>query len=768
MDFELSKIYSILECYSRETERGNGKIERSLCVETISDMHKYSSCKGLSTSELDKFAALIVDMSSFDERLSIKLVRCMTPNSTVSENCVLEIFGAFSSFSVNLKLIIVKWIALVFDYVEPMSCLNILYQCFMHNLAHERLRPWLCGILYRLTRRGDVIPHRIKLLYKLQSDHGDDPPLMALLHLYKDYFNEMIVLHKKKPSKPILNGSVFKCPDSIWFDEIIKLQANNQKHPQPHNNNTDDTGNNDKLLYGLEKQRDISSRWKKRKQLDTNTGDQPPSKRARFSSSEDNRLLPHVKTTPIAPYPGWNYDSLSKKVWFEQLTSFNDYVKSIERVEWPDQIGSIIVDRNLMHHYTVNFDSETVKRFNSWLQFELNSLFFWVSNSNNEYIIKQQATLLEGIVKFVNFSQELPSAVVESFLPSFLKFWDGIKHFEPILKLLEWVIPNSFKEFHTKFLKPLEVFYFTWSIEKRTRLIYTYRSIVLHIILSNNLKGEEEDTKEKSKYCKFIYDFACYVDQLMLISWNQNNYNLCLVDAGLSFFELVSMLGSQFGFPIILPVSHNLGIRCLLSPSVMPVSRFCGLLRQYKNEKDFLFDKASNAKGIKVTSGTEYIEYLESKNIYLTCPTGLESFSLINNLILSCYHSLWREEIFYNTTSTKSTTKSDGYQNFLYSSNDVARDIIAHFEDKNVEKKLISRSLSIKRSSAAFSGLIAHFLRECKKKFPDKLTENNAPEFVEKCKAKFLQFLSDMGYTGLYQFMFTFVGELARSKERVS
>lgn len=75
-------------------------------------------------------------------------------------------------------------------------------------------RPYICHILYRLTRREDVLPFRIRKLYpsspfkdylsfiqnrySIQERIGQESPLLSLLILYKQYFNDMVFVTKVK------------------------------------------------------------------------------------------------------------------------------------------------------------------------------------------------------------------------------------------------------------------------------------------------------------------------------------------------------------------------------------------------------------------------------------------------------------------------------------------------------------------------------------------------------------------------------------------
>ncbi len=158
----------------------------------------------------------------------------------------------------STQTIILKWIILVYDLVPSKASLHKLYPLFFHYLDYESLRytmscecllnnvsqwatfsrPLLATILYRITRREDVLPFRVRRLYVLQAKNPGDQAILGLMMLFKvrslrspaesefltapyqEYDHNMIISSKAKGRVTTL----FKIPDRVWHQQIERVQ----------------------------------------------------------------------------------------------------------------------------------------------------------------------------------------------------------------------------------------------------------------------------------------------------------------------------------------------------------------------------------------------------------------------------------------------------------------------------------------------------------------------------------------------------------------
>jgi len=96
--------------------------------------------------------------------MSKKLLKCLVPRERVQEESIIQLLGAFGSFSLGLRAAVLQWIVVVYDLLASTTVLHSLYGVLFHYLDFETLRPLLCNLLYRLTRREDVRPFRLRKL----------------------------------------------------------------------------------------------------------------------------------------------------------------------------------------------------------------------------------------------------------------------------------------------------------------------------------------------------------------------------------------------------------------------------------------------------------------------------------------------------------------------------------------------------------------------------------------------------------------------------
>jgi centromere protein I len=135
-------------------------------------IQKFATDNGLTTLQLHTLASIAFH-PEFDEHYCHIILYSLIPREFVSADTVVAMMGYFSNLTgaghIGTKGFILKWVILVYDLIEPKDVLHRLYPVFFHYLDYETLRPYLCHILYRLTRREDVVPFRIRRLYPIMT-----------------------------------------------------------------------------------------------------------------------------------------------------------------------------------------------------------------------------------------------------------------------------------------------------------------------------------------------------------------------------------------------------------------------------------------------------------------------------------------------------------------------------------------------------------------------------------------------------------------------
>jgi hypothetical protein len=88
------------------------------------------------------------------------LVRCLIPQQprSVPVGVITNLLGGFAKLRVDIQELILQWILamLSFSGFSDPSELRKFYHLFLHYLPEDKLRPWLCELLYRLTTKENI------------------------------------------------------------------------------------------------------------------------------------------------------------------------------------------------------------------------------------------------------------------------------------------------------------------------------------------------------------------------------------------------------------------------------------------------------------------------------------------------------------------------------------------------------------------------------------------------------------------------------------
>lgn len=216
---------------------------------------------------------------------------------------------------------LLRWLILVYDFLEDRSHLSKLYAVLFNSLDMISLRKPLCHILSFITRRKHVKPFRIQALMELVvSAGGDERELVTLLKVFKNYCPDVIVGDIGMSGRKAL---VFKHPDLEWTSHLKLLQDTNLERMQASQPSTFQV-----VHRGLAKR------------------------------SKMEVIVPEVQTSRVSH----NRTSL------EELRSIDHFVEKIERIELPNQIISTLGD-NIAQKYLFLVQPETAsRRLDDWLR----------------------------------------------------------------------------------------------------------------------------------------------------------------------------------------------------------------------------------------------------------------------------------------------------------------------------------------------------------------------------------------------------------------
>ncbi|XP_051877704.1 centromere protein I-like [Pristis pectinata] len=306
--------------------------EGNLHLETIEGI---AFEKGLLPDVIE--ALLDVAMSArLVDRLNTRILKCLIPALVVPENAVTKAISWMCTRkpSINIQVLFIKWLLAVFDLLNSKEHLHSLYGIIFYYLQNDKLCPYICHLLYLLTKKENVKRFRVKKLIDLQSKMGMQTHLVALLLLYKIHAPEYVSLTLSGKPKN------FNASSSPWKKAIERIQNNGYRQ----------LSETQSLVNLIEP----PMRKKKRKMHQEII----PNISSAAHMTELPRSLIQSKTFPL-----------------EQLTTFSQLLQNFDWIEFPAQMGSVLRSSLLLHYINwVKDDSHSSVWISGWLKLFRRSL----------------------------------------------------------------------------------------------------------------------------------------------------------------------------------------------------------------------------------------------------------------------------------------------------------------------------------------------------------------------------------------------------------
>jgi len=235
----------------------------------------------------------------------------------------------------------------------------------------------------------------------------------------------------------------------------------------------------------------------------------------------------------------------------------------------------------------------------------------------------------------------------------------------------------------------------------------------------------------KVDHYRTIYEYIKYLDQLGALALVAENDHPLIQHHVLELWEEVSRMHTHYQFPFSVPPSPEVVYRLFYSPNPMAVDRICGIVAQYKEEFTQL----------KKSVGTNY-------PMQLTFNRGSEKVKYINSYIWDFCSALWRCRILTLEGGEVAPKETMGLD----------PSVIQYLRSQNSPDD-ISRTLSIAQS-VTFGTLGYSFLRNVKHVDEDGGALH--PRLIRDDLISFVDYLKEKGCSGLYRFLYTFIGLLAK------
>lgn len=679
--------------------RVRGNVPLALSLETLENVSK---TKGLSPLHISQLVNCIVTRN-YSDTLTAKVVKKLIPSTVVPEKTVLQLVSwmCTNKPSVTIQVLLVRWILLIYDYMDRHVDVHKLYGFLFYFLENQALAHLVSQLLYFMTRREDVRMFRIRRILELQKKIGVQPYLTGLLSLYKLYYPSLVFV-----SLPKTHKYFFKPLDRKWSVVIQEVQSHNKAIPVEPYLRTDriHTG---KIVT--------------------------KNKRRPYTNIPISQPMP----SPDLPKKASDVSERMKSVPFVQIDNFKDMLTHIEKIEFPSQIGAILNNQLLKHLLCFSSDKVTAARLQYWLYDTLCEEFLY--NDSRDY--EQNDALLKLLVSFTDFCQEgVP--VVDNFLMKYLVFWNGNDHKSHILRLLARYRLHPFGKLNDILLEPLRKLFFSSAVYFKcqvllalTELLRNYAAYewpryidIFEIQKKKELTGESKycrsaifvEEVEKFEPVKVVEELIAYISRLCVLSLQVENNNSLLQHCVLLFLEMVSSLHQLYGVPFVMLSTPEMFYRLTFTENALSLNRVCSILYNYK----MAFDSLKEQRKLKKLDAVEN--------------DGTDTIPFCNSLLMDMSAAIWRSRPFHKIAPNNPFFNFD------------PRDI-----DERIPVKNDCFSIYLYQ---AMLGFAKKFLRlaNIDSKGSGDLKEND-PRKIRIHRQKYAAFLEQEHLSGISQFLSTFI-----------
>ncbi|KAM0243151.1 hypothetical protein ACHAP5_006870 [Fusarium lateritium] len=305
-----------------ESSKVPAKTRATSIKPTITNLTSLCYEWGLLPETLDDLINLVTTPNHLDQASQAAIIRNLYPAAPVSRESTLRVIsclghGAFKP-SLTLQAALLKWLITVHHTLESPQVLSQVYPVLFNFLDTAATRPNLSHLLALITRRKHVRPFRIQALLNLSRQTGNDPGLIGLLRVFKDYYPEVIVGEAVRGKT-----SSFKHPDPQWRERLDEVQEAHYHKSQ---------GGPLQPRDGFRIHRPIGR-------------------------GARNKIVPLVHTS----------HATEDAVTLEEIENATGFVKNLDKLELPNQLIAVLADPLLQKLMLLKPGNESEQRIANWL-----------------------------------------------------------------------------------------------------------------------------------------------------------------------------------------------------------------------------------------------------------------------------------------------------------------------------------------------------------------------------------------------------------------
>nr|XP_008271350.2 centromere protein I [Oryctolagus cuniculus]XP_008271351.2 centromere protein I [Oryctolagus cuniculus]XP_008271353.2 centromere protein I [Oryctolagus cuniculus]XP_017205491.2 centromere protein I [Oryctolagus cuniculus]XP_051683424.1 centromere protein I [Oryctolagus cuniculus]XP_051683425.1 centromere protein I [Oryctolagus cuniculus] len=508
----------------------------------------------------------------FGNAVNTRILKCLIPATLISEDSVVKAVSwlCVGKCSGSTKVLFYRWLIAMFDFIDHKEQINLLYGFFFASLQDDVLCPYVCHLLYLLTKKENVKPFRVRKLLDLQAKMGMQPHLQALLSVYKFFVPTLISV-----SLPVRKKIYFKNSENLWKTALLAVRQRNQGLcPEPR-----------KLMLGPANIRPLKRKW--------NSHSIIPVLNSSSHTTECGKKEMNLS----------EYLSSSGSLPLEQLQRFPQLLENIHCLELPSQMGSVLNNSLLLHYINCIRDESVLLRLYHWLSQTLQEECVWYKVNNYENG-KEFASFLDTIIRAESFLHE-GFYSCEAFLYKSLPLWDGFCCRSQVLQLVSWIPFNNFSEMKPLLFDHLAHLFFTSTIYFKCSIIESLKELLQNWLLwlSKDIHVKPvTDSPLDTSLCESmnsVFKLVHYVGWLSTIGMRLERNSTFLMHFILDFFETACDIYLIYNLPLVVLFPRAIFYSALFTLDASILNQLCYIMHRYhKNltaaKKNELIQKAKS------------------------------------------------------------------------------------------------------------------------------------------------------------------------------
>ncbi|KAL9471493.1 hypothetical protein ACSS6W_009434 [Trichoderma asperelloides] len=530
---------------------------------TVASLTSLAYENGLLPEALDQLVDLVVTPSHLDQASRAAIVRNLYPVSRVSRDIAIRVIGALGHGalkpSLNIQVALLKWLIMIHHVLETPAVLAQAYGVLFNLLNTAAIRPNLCHLLALITRRKHVRPFRIQALLNLSRQTANDPYLIGLLRVYKDYYPEIILGELVRG-----RASAFKHPDISWKERLQEVQE----------------------AYALQAEKNSQA------VLDGFRVNRPTGR------GQGNRVVPAVHTS----------HATENSVTLEEVENITGFVQNIDRIELPNQLVAVLADPLLQKLLLLRPNAEAYQRVANWLNSVLQNV---IDGDTDEAVLWE---VLGVVREFVVQSKSIPPVIL-SFFAIFFQQWNGSGQHDTILQILSFAPLVEFQEVYQRILQPLELAILDNTPGSQVDILSLYSNILRH--WTAILQSSDPVPAHANASVTALIRHTGRLSLTLLQTSPIESVNIAIIEFYEQAIHLVNDDSLKYYIRIELPPSELI-YTFLFSSSVATMSRLCGILACYKKGFEMAMStKARNDGSNRIDALSYDRAYVNLYNGYL-------------------------------------------------------------------------------------------------------------------------------------------------------